>query len=263
MWANSTCFGVRLLLGVLREQVGQDEQAVQRGPQLVRHVGEELRLVLRRQRELLGLLLELLLGQLDLPVLALDLGVLLGEQPGLLLELLVGLLQLLLLLLQELLGRLEAIAPAARAGRWSSGAPPAGSAAPGSATASCFSSSSVRMLASIVFRTMPMLSVSWSRKVRWTSLKRLEGGQLDDGLDLPLEEHREHDDVGGGGLAQPGVDLDVVVGDVGQQDALLLERALPDQPLALAESVGDVLALAVCVAGQQLQAGPRSSSTLR
>ena len=30
----------------------------------------------------------------------------------------------------------------------------------------------MRMLASIVFRTMPMLSVSWSRKVRWTSLKR-------------------------------------------------------------------------------------------
>ena len=99
----------QVVLGVLREQVGQDEQAVQRGPQLVRHVGEELRLVLRRQRELLGLLLELLLGQLDLPVLALDLGVLPREEPGLLLELLVGLLQLLLLLLQELLGGLERV----------------------------------------------------------------------------------------------------------------------------------------------------------
>ena len=34
------------------------------------------------------------------------------------------------------------------------------------------------------------------------------------------------------GLAQAGADLDVVVRDVGEQDALLLERALPDEALA-------------------------------
>ena len=64
--------GVLDLLGgevaraVLREQFGQDQRAVQRGAQLVRHVGEELGLVLRRQRELFRALLQLLLLRLQL-----------------------------------------------------------------------------------------------------------------------------------------------------------------------------------------------------
>ena len=37
----------------------------------------------------------------------------------------------------------------------------------------CLSRSSVRMFAAIVLSTMPMLSLSWSRKVRWMSLYRL------------------------------------------------------------------------------------------
>ena len=37
----------------------------------------------------------------------------------------------------------------------------------------CLSSASVRMPAPIVLSTMPMLSVSWSRKVWWISEKRL------------------------------------------------------------------------------------------
>src|SRR5262249_61473192 len=63
--------------------------------------------VLRRERELLGALLERLLGVLDLLVLALDLHVLELEELGAFLELLVGLLQLLLLLAQAVLGGLE------------------------------------------------------------------------------------------------------------------------------------------------------------
>ena len=98
--ANSVCLGVRLPSGFLRELVGEDEQAVERRPQLVRHVGEELGLVLGGQGQLLGLLLERLAGLLDFLVLALDFLVLVGEQPGLLLQLLVGLLQLLLPALQ-------------------------------------------------------------------------------------------------------------------------------------------------------------------
>ena len=65
--------GRQVALGVVREHLGEDQQAVERRPQLVRHVGQELGLVLRGQRELLGLLLERQLGQLDLAVLALDL----------------------------------------------------------------------------------------------------------------------------------------------------------------------------------------------
>ena len=55
-------------------------------------------------------------------------------------------------------------------------------------------------------------------------------------------------------LAQAGGDLDVVGGHVGEQDALLLQGGLADQALAQPERVADVLALAVGVAGQQLQA---------
>ena len=87
-------------LGVVGELLAEDQDAVQRRAQLVRHVGEELGLVLRGQRQLLGLLLERAPRLLDLLVLALDLDVLLGELLRLLRQLLVGLLQLVLLRLQ-------------------------------------------------------------------------------------------------------------------------------------------------------------------
>jgi hypothetical protein len=57
----------------------------------VRHVGQEFRLVLRRQRELGRLVLQATPGELDLFVLELDVAVLLGQQPRLLLELVIGL----------------------------------------------------------------------------------------------------------------------------------------------------------------------------
>ena len=105
--ANSTCFGVRLPSGLLRQLVGQDQQAVERRAQLVRHVGQELGLVLRGERELLGLFFQRLAGLLDFLVLALDFLVLVRQQPRLLLELLVGLLQFLLTALQLLRERLR------------------------------------------------------------------------------------------------------------------------------------------------------------
>ena len=104
---NSTCFGVRLPSGLSAQQLREDQQRVERRSQLVRHVREELALVLRRERELLRLLLERRASELDLLVLDLDARVLLLELAGLLLELLVRLLELLLLLLEQLLGRAE------------------------------------------------------------------------------------------------------------------------------------------------------------
>ena len=98
--ANSTCLGVRLPAGVVGQLLAEDEDGVERRAQLVRHVGQELGLVLRGQRQLGGLLLEGAAGLLDFAVLALDLGVLLGEQPGLGGQLFVGLLQLALPRLQ-------------------------------------------------------------------------------------------------------------------------------------------------------------------
>ena len=94
-------------LRVLAQQLREDQQRVERRPQLVRHVREELGLVARRQRELLRLLLERRAGELDLAVLDLDAPVLLLEQLRLLLQLLVRLLELLLLRLQQLLRGLQ------------------------------------------------------------------------------------------------------------------------------------------------------------
>ena len=86
--------------GVFGELLAEDEDRVERRAQLVGHVGQELGLVLRGERQLGGLFLERVAGLLDLGVLALDLGVLLGEQLGLGAQFLVGLLQLALARLQ-------------------------------------------------------------------------------------------------------------------------------------------------------------------
>jgi hypothetical protein len=94
---------------------------------------------------------------------------------------------------------IESSAPSPPAPRWSAAAlPAAGAAAPRLAqrgglllqrslvffssscwlcssvvrSCDCFSSPSVRMLAAIVLSTMPIDSMSWSRKAWWVSLKR-------------------------------------------------------------------------------------------
>ena len=92
--------GGQVAVRVVAELLAEDQDAVQRRAQLVRHVGEELGLVLRGERQLGRLFLERAAGLLDFLVLALDLDVALGELLRLLLELLVGLLQFALLGLQ-------------------------------------------------------------------------------------------------------------------------------------------------------------------
>jgi hypothetical protein len=99
-------------LGVVGEHAGEDQHAVERRPQLVGHVGEELGLVARRPGELLGPFLDLGAGPLDLGVGELDRALLGLEQLGLLLELLVGLLELLGLGLQLLGLRLQLLGEA-------------------------------------------------------------------------------------------------------------------------------------------------------
>ena len=101
---------MRLPSGIVGQLLAENKDAVQRRAQLVRHVGEEFRLVLRRERQLRRLFFERAAGLLDFLVLAFDFDVALGELLRLLLELLVGLLQLALLRLQfagELLRLLE------------------------------------------------------------------------------------------------------------------------------------------------------------
>lgn len=57
-------------LGILRQLIGENEQAIERRPQLVGHVCQKLGLVFRSQSQLLGLLFEHLTGLLDFGVLA-------------------------------------------------------------------------------------------------------------------------------------------------------------------------------------------------
>ncbi len=89
-------------------------------------------------------------------------------------------------------------------------------------------------------------------------MRRAEGGergQLDDRAHGALEQDRQDDDVQRWRLAQARVDPDVIRRHIGQQDALLFQRTLPDEALAEAEMVGQVLALLVAVAGLELQDG--------
>jgi hypothetical protein len=88
--------GGEVLGRILREQPGQDEQAVERGAQLMRDVREELRLVPGGQVKLTGPFLDLPPGVLDLDVLDLDGPILAGQLLGLVLQILVGTLQFLL-----------------------------------------------------------------------------------------------------------------------------------------------------------------------
>ncbi len=164
--AKSTCLVDRLPAAFSASCWLEDEDRVERRAQLVRHVGQELGLVLRGERQLGGLFLERAAGLLDLLVLALDLGVLLGELLGLGGQLLVGLLQLglprlqlggqLLRLLEQALGahrRLDGVEHDAD---------------------DC---------------------VSCSRNVRWVGVKGWQRGQLDDRLGLALEQHGQHHDA--------------------------------------------------------------------
>ena len=146
----------------------------------MRHVREELRLVLRAERELLRLLLQQAARGLDLAVLDLDVAVLALELLRLLLQLLVGGAQLLLLGLKGLRLLLQLL--------------PLG--------LDCCSGCSVRTLAMIVERTTPIVSVSWSRNCRMISSKARNEAELDHREHLLLEQDRDHDDVARRRLAE-------------------------------------------------------------
>ena len=195
---------------ILGELLAQNQDAVERRAQLVRHVGQELRLVARGERQLGRLLLDRAARLLDLLVLALHLDVALGQLLGLLLQLLVGLLQLLLLRLQlagELLRlleqpfglhrRLDAVEHDADAG---------------------------------------------GQLLQEGGLQRGEGadgGELDHGLDLALEQDRQHDDVVRRDLEQGGADRDGARRHLGDQHTPPVGGTLADQSFPEAQGWAD------------------------
>ena len=177
--ANSTCFVGEVLVLVVGEQLREDQQRVERRAQLVRHVRQELALVLRAERELLGLLLErrraparprgssarprafcsreqlrLLLAAPRWSAAALPAAAWSSSSEA----------------LQRLRLLLELACSSARALPAAPAAPPTALCSSCVSVCDCSSSSSVRMFAMIVLSTTPIVSMSWSRNVWWISL---------------------------------------------------------------------------------------------
>ena len=223
---------------VVGQQLGEDEQRVERRAQLVAHVGEELALVLGDELQLLRLLLQRGARHLHLAVLDLDVLVLLLQLLGLLLQLDglllqrgIGALELLLLDGQLLRLALQLLGQALRLLQELLG---------------------THVGADHVQHDADRLGQLVEEDLM-NGAERIERRQFDDGLHLALEQYRQHDDVERRRLAQARADLDVVRGHPGEQDGLLLQRALPDQTLARTEAIGDALALLVRVGGDQLE----------
>ena len=249
----------QVAVDVVAEQLREDQQRVQRRPQLVRHVREELGLVARRERELLRLLLQRLARVLDLGVLDLDPAVLLLELLRALLELLVRLLELLLLGLQQLLRGAER-----RRLRLELGV-----RAP---QLVLLRLQLLRLALQVLGQRLRLEQQLLGARVRVDRVQddpdrlrelveerlldlgeRRERGQLDHRHHGLLEEDREDDDARRGRLAETGRDLDVVLGRLRDHDRLPLECGLADQRLADLEAVRDRLALLVAVRRDQSQ----------
>jgi hypothetical protein len=127
----------------------------------VRHVGEKLGLVLGGQREFRRLFFEFTAGLFDFLVLAFDFLVLFGKLAGFLGQFLVGVLEFGLAGLKfggEFLG--------------------------------LFEQPSVRMLASMVLSTTPMLWVNCSRNAVCVAVKGCKEASSITALVWPFEEHR-------------------------------------------------------------------------
>ena len=214
----------QVAVGVVGQLLAEDQDAVERGAELVRHVGQELRLVLRGQGQLGGLVLERAPRLLDLLVLALDLDVLLDQLLRLLGQLVVGLLQLALLRLQlggELLRLLQQ---------------PFGLH---------------RRLDAVDDDAHARGQLLEERQVGGREF--VQRGQAEHGLHLPLEGHREDDQVARQRLEEDRTDRHGIRRHVGDQDAAPIAGALADEAFPEAEHrrIRDVGG--VGVAGQHLQ----------
>ena len=119
----------------------------------------------------------------------------------------------------------------------------------------CFSRSSVRMLASIVLITMPIDSVSWSRKAWCVGLKRSNEASSTTPRTWPSKMIGSTRTFSGATCVQARRDLQAVGDGRSQQDLLLVIGALADQALAQLDFLA-VGAVAVRgVAGHQAQLG--------
>ena len=193
----------QIAVRIFGELLAEDQDAVERRAQLMRHVGEEFGLVLRGQRKLGRLFFERAAGLFDFLVLSFHLDVALGKLLGLLFELFVGLLQFLLLRLQfagELLGLLQQALGLHRGlDRVEHDADGVGE---------LFEEGHLR------------------------GRERTDRRQFDHRLDLVFEQHRKHDEIFRNDAQQRRIDRRRVGRNVRHQPLTLVHRALADQPLA-------------------------------
>ena len=192
-----------VVIGVLAELLAQHQNAVQRRAQLVRHVGQEFRLVLGSEGEFFRLLFQSAAGLLDFLVLAFDFNVLFGELLRLLRQLLVGLLQFFLLGLQfgrELLRLLEQAFGLHR----------------GFNTVQHDADAGCELLEECQVR----------------SGECVQRSQFDDGFDAVFEEHGKDDDVARNRFEQARTNRNRFFRQVGNQHAALFCGHLSDQTFA-------------------------------
>ena len=97
---------------------------------------------------------------------------------------------------------------------------------------------------------------SCSRKVRWIALNGSKEPSSMTARTWSSNRIGQHHDVPRRRLAEARRDRHVVLGDLGDDDRLLLERRLTNEPLAEREPVRDALAARVAVGGEELQHRP-------
>ena len=196
VWANSTCLSRQVAVGVLAQQLRQDQQAVQRRAQLVRHVGQELATCTCEVSASCSAFSSSAAwparprGSCARPRASGS-----ASRLRLLLQLLVGLLQLVLLLRAAAPRTAAATRPAAPAACWSSCSSSCWLCSSAVSDCDCFSSSfgphvggdRVEHDADDLGELVEEGQVDLAEAV--------ERGQLDHRLDLALEQHRQDDDV--------------------------------------------------------------------
>ena len=258
--------GGQVQLLVFTQQLREDQDAVQRRAQLVRHVRQELGLVLARRFQIPGLAFQFLPRQVDLGILLgnrvallfqglgplfeffvgdtqlllLSLQLRLGElqRPGLFFQFLIRHPQLFLLRLQFLVGGLQFFLLHQQLLRLLLGLfqqPLRGVAGAGRGDGDADA-------------LADQLQQFLGRPFQRSNARQFEHAHY------PLARQQGHNhDVSRDTLAQAGRDPDIVRGHVGQQDAAFLQRGLADQALAQVKLVRQVLPLLVAVASQQTQ----------
>src|SRR4029077_10400117 len=75
--------------------------------------------------------------------------------------------------------------------------------------------------------------------------ERVKGPQFDHSPDVSFKQNGQDHYVERRSFTQAGAYLNVIGRDLGEQDALFLQRALADQSLAQPEAAGHALALAI------------------